>query len=124
MTTCVCSECGRDYVYPASDSFPTCWYCEAKHLRHLSNVARDAIIALLDTRDFLGYQLSHANGGMDDAQLEEIAQKYLKTTTLSPKLLREKVQALRKLIGDRFVDVDVVSTVFRCDIEQAREALK
>ena len=33
--------------------------------------AREAILALLDERDFLGLQLSRANGVIDDAQMPE-----------------------------------------------------
>jgi hypothetical protein len=40
------------------------------------DVAQEVIGALLDARDFLGYQLSHANGCMSEVDLNEIADPY------------------------------------------------
>jgi hypothetical protein len=40
------------------------------------DVAQEVIGALLDARDFLGYQLSHANGCMSEVDLNEIADRF------------------------------------------------
>lgn len=87
-----------------------------------SNVARKAIIALLDARDFLAYQLSHANGSIDDAELDRIADQYLRHETWNDQALATEVAELAELIPDR-LDAEVVSTVFACDPEQASRVL-
>ena len=88
-----------------------------------NEVARNAILALLEARDFVSYQLSHANGGMSNEQLEEIAQKYCCPSSWDPTVLQDHVRVLHDLIGDR-LDADVVSTVFQCSFEEARQALE
>jgi hypothetical protein len=86
------------------------------------SVAKEVIAQLLRARDFLGYQLSHANGGMTDEQLEEIAEEYLDEANETDEQLAPKVAALLCLIGDR-CGAEVVGTVFRCTIEQAARVL-
>lgn len=78
---------------------------------------RDAICALLDDRDFLGYQLSHAKGTLDDEQFKEIADKYLTHVEMDDAALMRKIRALIDLIGDR-ADSDVIATALRVDIAQ------
>jgi hypothetical protein len=87
-----------------------------------TEVIREVITALLDARDFLGYQLAHANNCMTDKQLDEIAEQYLKRKTYTIEDLRERIRVLKSLIGDR-VDADVISTVFRCDYEKVYKAI-
>ena len=89
----------------------------------MAEVAREAILGLLDTRDFMSYQLSHANGGMSDEQLEEIAQEYCRPSTWDLAILQDHVRVLHNLISNR-LDADVVSTVFQCSFEEARQALE
>jgi len=90
--------------------------------RSETEVIREVIVALLDARDFLAYQITHAKGHMTDKQLDEIATQYLKCKTYTIEDLKKRVDVLRSLIGDK-VDVDVISTVFQCDYKQAIEVL-
>jgi hypothetical protein len=86
-------------------------------------VAREVIESLLDNRDFLGYQLALANGCMDEAQFEEIADKYLAIQTNSDAALAKKSALLAALVPRRF-DADLVSVALKCDIEQAERAIE
>jgi hypothetical protein len=88
----------------------------------LREVARKAIVALLDARDFLAYQLSHANGGMDDTELEQLAQEYLRREAWDDEQLCDSVAELAELIPDR-LDADVIMTVFACNVDQASRVL-
>ena len=88
-----------------------------------SPVVRRAIVALLDAREFLGYQLTHAQGAIDDAELDDIADKYLRQDSWSDDELANDVAALAEIISDR-LDADVISTVFACDPIQAQRVLK
>lgn len=91
---------------------------------HAPEVARRALVALLEARDFLGYQLTHANGGMTDEQLEEIASEYL-----TPKSARSDAEviadarALRAILGAR-LDIDALSTMLGVPVEQALRAMR
>lgn len=85
-------------------------------------VARRALVALIDAREFLGYQLSHANGGIDDETLEEFATRYLRHELWDAAKLEEAVEELASLIPDR-LDADVVATVFACDVDLASRVL-
>ena len=88
----------------------------------IGEVARAAIVALIDARDFLAYQLSHAQGGMTDEQLDAIADEYLRHETWVDAELQLQIRALAELIPDR-LDAETVSTIFACDIEQASRVL-
>jgi hypothetical protein len=59
---------------------------------------------------------------MTDEELEEITSQYLHRVSWEDPALRDRVQVLRELIGDR-LDADVLSTVFRCSAEQAARVL-
>jgi hypothetical protein len=86
-------------------------------------VAREAVLSLLDTRDFLGYQLAHAKGGVDDEEFRAIAARFLRRTKPADQItINEKVRTLVQLVGDR-ADTDTVSTIFNCEIEEAEAAL-
>jgi hypothetical protein len=87
------------------------------------DVAQEVIGALLDARDFLGYQLSHANGCMSEVDLNEIADRHLTVRSCTDAELARKTIILAGLIPGR-VDVDVVATVFRCEIVQAGRVLR
>ena len=96
---------------------------EIKKLQRQREVARKAIVALLDARDFLAYQLTHANGGMTDEQLDEIAKRYVgHNKGLDEEELQAAVVELASLISDR-LDAEVISTVFSCKINQASRVL-
>lgn len=86
------------------------------------NVVHDAIVGLLDARDFLGYQLAHANGEMDDAELAELSKTYLIECKFTDEQLAERVAVLAAIINER-MDADVVATAFRCRYGQAHRVL-
>ena len=82
-------------------------------------IISDVIISLLNDRDFLGYQLSHANSGMTDEQLDEIASKYyIKNKMMSYDTLLEKSLTLHNLLGDK-LDCDNLSVMLGCDLNEA-----
>lgn len=84
------------------------------------HVIRNAILKMLRQRDFLGYQLSHANGGMDDEQLEEIAQEYLGEITYTDADLVARLRVLRGLLGEA-LDPGAASTMLQCGINRLLE---
>ena len=88
----------------------------------LVEAARTALRNLLDARDFLGYQLSHAHGCMTDEQFSELSQDYLSLVQRSDDELTRRTAALVTLLGDR-VDSDTVAVAFKCDLDQASRAL-
>lgn len=88
---------------------------------HEIQIIREAIVALIHSRDFLGYQLSHANGGMDDAQLDEIATEYLVERHYTDEDLHTRLVVLKQLVGER-LDVEAAATMLQCGVEQVLKA--
>jgi len=86
------------------------------------SILRRALVSLLDARDFLGFQLSHANGLMSESQLDEVSSSYLKIEVWEDAALADAVTLLASLIPDR-LDADVVSTMFSCSVTQASRIL-
>jgi hypothetical protein len=84
--------------------------------------AKQAIGGLLDSRDFLGIQLSHAGGCVTDDAFELLADKYLHVEQRSEEELATLTLALAQLIGSR-IDSDIVSVAFKCDLDTAERAL-
>jgi hypothetical protein len=98
---------------------------ELERLRTVEYVFGVALRSLLDARDFLGYQLSHANGGMSDLELDCVAQRYLRKSSLSTweeNTLKKYVAVLAKLIPNR-LDAEVINTIFNYPIELASKIL-
>ncbi|MHA2066500.1 MAG: hypothetical protein ACXABY_19180 [Candidatus Thorarchaeota archaeon] len=87
------------------------------------DVLKEVVEALLRERDFLGYQLSYANGLMTDCEMEEINKHLVPEQSSVTGELIAKVEVLYKLMPDK-VDADVVSTVFNCDLPTAVKVLK
>jgi hypothetical protein len=87
-------------------------------------VAREALLALLDARDFLGYQLAYSKGLIEKEEFQRIAEPYLKAPeAVDASELLKKVSALVALIGHR-ADTETVATVLRCDLDDAADALR
>lgn len=81
--------------------------------------SRRAILALADERDFLGYQLSHEHGLVDDEQFEEIVDHYLpKSAQFKEADALSTAIALAILAPER-VDSDFIAAVCRCDVDKA-----
>jgi len=87
-------------------------------------VVREALLRLLDARDFLGYQLARANGAISGVEFKKIAKRYLREPgKTDADQLREKVHVLTQLIGER-VDSDTVAVAFHCHLDEAEAALR
>jgi len=91
----------------------------------LRDVARETILSLLNTLEFLGYQLSRAEGLMTEEQFEkEIVPEYMVKSSNGDSELPEKVRLLSIILGAEKLDGEVVSTVFHCGPDRAIEILK
>lgn len=86
------------------------------------SVAAMAIQALTDQNDFLGYQLAAERGAVSEAQLDEIAEDYLRPQTWNLDTLVRHATFLAALVPDRF-DSELVETVFKCGSSLAHQAL-
>ena len=86
------------------------------------NVAREAILLLKETIDFLGYQLSLANEMMTEEQFEEIADQYIYSCRLEDGELRERILALDYVLGGR-LDAELASLALHCSAEKAIELI-
>jgi hypothetical protein len=86
-------------------------------------VAKEALLNLLDARDFLGYQLSYANGGMDKETFDAIAAKYLYSVAPTMGDLADRIEVLLDLLPPERLDADAVSVMLNCGIDQAEGAL-
>lgn len=93
------------------------------HIEKIFSVAKDAIKALLDNRDFLGYQLSYAKGNINDDQMDELASLYLAEVPFNMAELVEKSIILAWLIPEQ-IDADIIATIFKCEDVQAQEILE
>lgn len=91
--------------------------------------AREVVERLVDVRDFLGYQLSHATGMMDDVAFGEIADKYLLAdpgVDMNVSAIAIKIALLARLLRKtpQQVGAELVSTVFCCNIDVAQQAIE
>lgn len=94
-------------------------YIETKSVRH-------ALLALLDSRDFLGHQLSHAQEIIDDEQMEEIEDEYFERRRAARPPRDELYRYARDIlsvIGER-CDSDVMAEMLSVDIDEATEVLR
>jgi hypothetical protein len=70
---------------------------------------------LLRKIDFLGYQLSHANGLIDDAALEEIATEYMKTETFTDDEILGQIGELFSYLGKDRINTNDLATALNVD---------
>jgi hypothetical protein len=83
----------------------------------------DIILALLENRDFLGHQLSYAEGIITGKEIEIIEDTHFSKIGLeSDEILLPKLKVLYRLIKNK-IDGDVTSVALRCDYEQAERVL-
>lgn len=87
-------------------------------------VVSAALVALIDCRDFLGYQLAHASGQLGDAELERLAEKYLVEATAPRSELKKAAAVLISLVPANRMDSDLLSVLLRCDLDTAASLLK
>lgn len=93
--------------------------------KEFRKLAKDVIIALLDCRDFLSYQLSYASKMMTQKEFDKACEKYLgKRDVHDTKELKKRISVLKKIIGKERIDIDSVSIMFNCSLGEAAAALK
>lgn len=102
-------------------------YRKLEELKASIAVGKEAIVALIKARDFLGYQLSFANGAMTETQLNECADEYLDyDVDHSIESIARKTAYLSMLLGAEhcaLVDAELVSTLFKCELDVAEASL-
>ena len=88
------------------------------------SLMRRAILGLLDAREFLGYQLTHANGGMSEDQLNDIADEHFtkREALWTEASIVAVTKELAGLIPDR-LDSELISEITGCDISLAARVL-
>ncbi len=87
-----------------------------------NKIIGDLIKAILDQRDFMSYQLSHANGCMSERDMDEICEKYCTKNTLSDDELFERAKVAKELLGDK-LDCDNLSIMLKCDVERTMKIM-
>lgn len=86
-------------------------------------VVRGAVRALLRNRDFLGHQLSYANGNLSNADFEHIAAEYLAEKAVPDEVLGHRAAVIAEFFGDD-LDSDVLSVMLECDGNKASQILQ
>ena len=88
-------------------------------------VIREALLNLLDARDFLGYQLGRANGCIDDVTFEEVVAGYLLSAPVTDlAVVAGKAEVLLRLLPPERLDSDALSVMLKCDTNVAEAALR
>lgn len=92
------------------------------------DIVRKVIIALIEARDFLGYQLSHAKGMISDDEMVKITRLYTANLRVpkNPQQVAEELVVIERLMerNGNPLDVDLVATMFRCSADVAIEAMR
>lgn len=87
-------------------------------------IISDIISALLENRDFLGHQLSYAEGIITGEEIKTIEDNYFSKVGLeSDEILLPKLKVLCRLVRNK-IDADVISVALRCEFDQAERLLK
>lgn len=87
-------------------------------------IISDIISALLENRDFLGHQLSYAEGIITGEEIKTIEDNYFSKVGLeSDEILLPKLKVLYRLVRNK-IDADVISVALRCEFDQAERLLK
>lgn len=87
-------------------------------------IISDIISALLENRDFLGHQLSYAEGIITGEEIKTIEDNYFsKIGSESDEMLLPKLKVLYRLVRNK-IDADVISVALRCEFDQAERLLK
>ncbi|MBU4485148.1 hypothetical protein KKA47_06985 [bacterium] len=95
---------------------------QTSHQQDVS-LMQNVMSSLLHNRDFLGYQLSYYKGNLTEEQFEIVKNKYLISNNIyDVNALASDVSRLMNNTSIIF-DSDEISTIFRCDINLAEDAL-
>lgn len=87
-------------------------------------IISEIISALLENRDFLGHQLSYAEGIITGEEIKTIEDNHFSKIGLeSDETLLPKLKVLYRLIRNK-IDGDVISVALRCEFDQAERLLK
>lgn len=92
-------------------------YEDATTIQALAN----AIKRILRHREFLGYQLSYANGLVSDEEMEEIMVEYLNPRSLPPEQIREEASLLLRYVP---LDVEELAAALDLDVGYTMDAMK
>lgn len=97
---------------------------QAHRLRHANEALAQAVNALLETRDFMGYQLDLAYENLTEEEFNGLAERYLyDACTYDPTDLARRVRVLFDHVRDmELLDAHTIALLFRCSIEQAEAA--
>lgn len=87
----------------------------------MSAFSRRVILALLDHRDLLGYELNHDEGLLETEEYEALVAPLIKEQRTEPNL-SQLVGQLAELIPDR-IDSEICTVVFNVSTEDANKAL-
>jgi len=86
--------------------------------KFIEDTIRIIINNINDDREYLGLQLTRAQGLVSESAYEKERAVYLIRSNFSYIDLVERAKVLQKLIGDR-LDSEIIKTAFRCTIEEA-----
>lgn len=92
----------------------------------VAEVIQEALEAMLDARDFLGLQLSHAQGTITDEAFEEHALPHLKRqieNEYGPSLVH-RARVLAAVLPAGRLDADCLSILLRCDFLVAQQLVR
>lgn len=90
------------------------------------DLAKQIINSLIEERDFLCWQLTNANGGLNKEQFEEITKDYLnrRITNKSQEQLNLEAEMLYSLILEKEkLDSELTSLLLKCSFDEAVKAL-
>lgn len=94
-----------------------------RYLEDIRDIYVEAILSLLNKRDFLGLQLDLASGSISRDVFFENASQYLgEAVDVDEDILYEKSQLLIGTVPYEF-DAETISSVFSCPIWQAEKAI-
>jgi len=102
------------------DDLETTFYIVVSRIQPL---LKKAFSGLLKSRDFLGYQLDHALGNIDDESFNDIKNRFLveKDKYQEHDLMRQ-IKLLQFLTLNN-LDADTIEEIFNCELDDAEKAL-
>ena len=89
-------------------------------------IIKKTVFALVDIRDFLGYQLNHAWGNIPDKHFNEIEKKYLKPAQKidHDELVKGIFILIKYLDIDPEKEIELIGDIFNCNYPAIHDAIK